>query len=439
MAAINLRQDKERPLTIEEVDHNFSAINSEVGQKLDTASFTAGNILTLLNNNAGSGSTLDADKVHGKFPSIEADANTVATRDALGNLKAVQFHGLHIGNVIGDITGNGTGTWTGNSTNINGVAQLDHGGTGAVTAAAARTNLGCGNMAVQNKNAIDITGGTITGITDLAVADGGTGAGNAIGARSNLGLVIGSDVQAYSAILTGVSNSSGDGFLIRTATNTSVSRVLASGNSIEITNTDGKSGNPTISLTLNPTITSLTKTGTNGSGDIGQSNNVFNTIYLNTVTLGSVTKTGTNGSGDIGQADNRFGSAHISSLGVGTGASGTSGEIRAISNITAYYSSDRSLKENIQDIPKPLETVSAIGGKLFDWTDVYIQKHGGEDGYFIQKQDFGVIAQDVQKVFPRAVRTREDGTLAVDYEKLSALAFAALVEVNQRLLALEAK
>lgn len=32
-----------------------------------------------------------------------------------------------------------------------------------------------GNMANQAKNSVDITGGTITGITDLAVADGGTG------------------------------------------------------------------------------------------------------------------------------------------------------------------------------------------------------------------------------------------------------------------------
>lgn len=32
-----------------------------------------------------------------------------------------------------------------------------------------------GNMANQAKSAVDITGGTITGITDLAVADGGTG------------------------------------------------------------------------------------------------------------------------------------------------------------------------------------------------------------------------------------------------------------------------
>ena len=39
----------------------------------------------------------------------------------------------------------------------------------------ARSNLGLGTMAVQNAASVSITGGSITGITDLAVGDGGTG------------------------------------------------------------------------------------------------------------------------------------------------------------------------------------------------------------------------------------------------------------------------
>jgi hypothetical protein len=49
------------------------------------------------------------------------------------------------------------------------------GGTGASTAADARTNLGLGSIATQASSSVTITGGSITGITDLAVADGGTG------------------------------------------------------------------------------------------------------------------------------------------------------------------------------------------------------------------------------------------------------------------------
>jgi hypothetical protein len=43
----------------------------------------------------------------------------------------------------------------------------------------------------------------------------------------------------------------------------------------------------------------------------------------------------------------------------------------------------------------------------------------------------------VQQVFPEAVRKRPDGSLAVDYEKLSALAFAAIVELTKRVESLE--
>ena len=59
----------------------------------------------------------------------------------------------------------------------------------ATTAANARTALGLGTIATQAANNVSITGGTITGITDIAVADGGTGASTALAARLSLGAV----------------------------------------------------------------------------------------------------------------------------------------------------------------------------------------------------------------------------------------------------------
>ena len=139
------------------------------------------------------------------------------------------------------------------------------------------------------------------------------------------------------------------------------------------------------------------------------------------------------------QSINTAANVQFGSFGVGAAASGTTGEIRATNNITAYYSSDARFKENIRDIPDALDKVSSIGGKLFDWTDEYLAQHGGEDDYFLRKSDFGVVAQDVQAVFPEAVRVRPDGTLAVDYEKLAALSFAALKELSIRVSKLEGK
>lgn len=72
------------------------------------------------------------------------------------------------------------------TSHVSGTLPITNGGTGATTDSGARTALGLGSIATQDASAVSITGGSITGITDLAVADGGTGASTAAGARVNL-------------------------------------------------------------------------------------------------------------------------------------------------------------------------------------------------------------------------------------------------------------
>jgi hypothetical protein len=205
--------------------------------------------------------------------------------------------------------------------------------------------------------------------------------------------------------------------------------VSGTGLSGSATFTADQSGNSTFTVASNAT-------NANGASTIvardASGNFAANTI---TATLSGNASTATTAT--TANALNTGNNYQVAGLGIGT--AGASGELRATGNITAFFSSDVRLKENVRDIDSALEKVCAIGSKTFDWTDEYIAAHGGEDGYFVQKSDFGVIAQDVQAVFPQAVRTREDGTLAVDYEKLATLAFGAIKELVKRVEALEAK
>jgi len=114
-------------------------------------------------------------------------------------------------------------------------------------------------------------------------------------------------------------------------------------------------------------------------------------------------------------------------------------DVRAGGDVTAYYSSDIKLKENIKNISNPLEKINSIRGVEFDWTDEYMKQHGGEDGYFIRKHDVGVIAQEIERILPEVVIDRADGIKAVKYDRIVALLIEAIKELKSEIDILKGK
>ena len=98
-------------------------------------------------------------------------------------------------------------------------------------------------------------------------------------------------------------------------------------------------------------------------------------------------------------------------------------------DITAFWSSDERLKDNITPIDNPLTKVISISGNTFDWNDKS-NKSGN---------DVGLIAQEIEKVLPEAVITRDSGYLAVDYHKIVPLLVEAIKELSGKVEALEQK
>jgi hypothetical protein len=82
----------------------------------------------------------------------------------------------------------------------------------AENGATARTSLGLGSIATQASSSVTITGGSITGITDLAVADGGTGQGSYTDGELLIGNTTGNTLtKATLTAGTGISVTNGSG------------------------------------------------------------------------------------------------------------------------------------------------------------------------------------------------------------------------------------
>ena len=107
------------------------------------------------------------------------------------------------------------------------------------------------------------------------------------------------------------------------------------------------------------------------------------------------------------------------------------GQIASTDNITAYYSSDISLKDNLRPIENALFKVNQIAGYEFDWNEKSHQIQQ-DKGHHV-----GLVAQEVEKVLPEVIQIREDGIKAIAYEKVVPLLVQSIKELTKRVEELE--
>jgi len=106
------------------------------------------------------------------------------------------------------------------------------------------------------------------------------------------------------------------------------------------------------------------------------------------------------------------------------------GFIKSAADITAYYTSDERLKTQVEKINNALAKTVSLDGVTFNWNDLAIGKDTTE-------RESGVLAQQVLLALPEAVAERENGYLAVRYEKLVPLLIEAIKELKAEVDALK--
>ena len=113
-------------------------------------------------------------------------------------------------------------------------------------------------------------------------------------------------------------------------------------------------------------------------------------------------------------------------------APGDEPEVIALGDITAFFSSDINLKDNVKPLQNALDMINSLSGNTFTWKP--------NTGTKSETDDIGVIAQEVEKLgLPAITTTRENGTKAVNYEKLIPILIEAVKELSAEVTALKNK
>lgn len=413
MASLTLRLVKGSPLTNTEMDNNLSALNTEKVERNGTVPMTGKLVLV----------APAADKANARLiPSaVEPTGADLFAGDLWNNQGTLKFRT--------GFTGSGTGT----------VNLVTTGDAGTVTDTMLASGISTSKLSA---NSVTITAGT-------GLSGGGTVALGASITLNNTGIV---DVAAGTGI--GVT-----GTTTKTVTNTGVTS-LAAGTGISVNAGTGAvtvTNSGVVGLTAGTGITVSAGTGTVTvtNNDRGSQQNIFKNVVVGAATLAAdsnndtltlvagtgITITGTEGTDTVtfslpqAVATN----SNVQFGGIGVGTSPVTGEIRATGEVTAYASSDMRLKENIVPITDAISKVKMLSGVEYDWKESALVARGGVDGYFVRRHDVGLIAQQVEKVLPQLVVTKEDGFKAVRYDKMVALLIEAVKDLQKQVDELKAR
>ena len=184
---------------------------------------------------------------------------------------------------------------------------------------------------------------------------------------------------------------------------------------------------------------------TDTSGHVTDANGTVSTRTLTLADLGYSGDTNanyitnnnqlTNGAGyttySSNQGTDNNDNVHFEGLMVGQTSGATANTIRCVGDIVAYYSSDSQFKDNVEQLDGALDKLKQIRGVRFDWND----KQDVHEGH-----DIGVIAQEVEAVYPELVHERDyNNSKAVDYVKLTAVLIEAVKELSAKVDELENK
>ena len=193
--------------------------------------------------------------------------------------------------------------------------------------------------------------------------------------------------------------------------------------------------------TGNITTANITTAAIANNATVGGTLSVTGTTTLATTTINNAATIGTGltitAGGETITAGNLVVAAGSSTLqgnvGIGAGPNPlfklyvTGGDLGVDGNIYntsgGYYygaPSDKRLKENIHAIKDPIAKVKALNGVTFDW-----KKN--------KKHSVGVIAQDVEKVFPELVFENKEGSKFVAYQNLVGVLIEAVKEQQKQI------